>query len=368
MIVFHFFLVILLTIFSYGFIDPNFPYHGPKLLFDLVYHQRLFATMIYIIIVVGEFGVFWHLLKRVEKKKISFDKIKKIIIATALILFFAFPAFSYDIFNYMATAKVAFLYRENPYLVMPIEFFGEPMLKFMHAANKTALYGPVWILLSAIPHFLGLGNLLLTVFSFKALMTFFYFLALGAIWKISEKNLFSLVFFGLNPLVLIEILVSAHNDIVMMSFCLWGFYFFFDKKKILGTLGIVGSFGIKYATVILFPLFLLPWKLNRERIFTISYWLMFGVFLTAPLREEIYSWYVVWLISFAALVPKKKFIIWLTIALCLGTLLRYAPFLYTESWEGITPLVKKIVTVFPLIVIFFVFSLKRLWSRKILAG
>ena len=41
---------------------------------------------------------------------------------------------------------------------MPIEIPNEPYLAFTRAANKTALYGPVWILLTAIPHLLGQGD------------------------------------------------------------------------------------------------------------------------------------------------------------------------------------------------------------------
>lgn len=357
MIVFYFFLIILLTIFSYGFIDPNFPYHGPKFLFEMVYYNRLFTTIIYIIVVTGEFSVFWYLLKQVEKQRISFVKIKKIIIFTALILFFSFPAFSYDIFNYIATAKTTFFYKENPYLVMPIEFVGEPMLKFMHAANKFALYGPVWIGLTFFPHIMGFNNLILTIFAFKGFIALFYFLGLWLVWKLSDKNLYSLTFFALNPLVLIETLVSGHNDIVMMTLALFGLYLLLRNKTVLGVLGILGSLGTKYVTVILLPIFFFVFwkkkkkeKIDLEKIFMGAAIIMFAVMMIfAPIREEIYPWYGIWWLTFAALLKKQKTLKIIAIVFSFSLLLRYLPFIFWGTYFGLTPITKTILTFIPLL-------------------
>lgn len=337
---------IALAVFSYGFIDPNFPYKAPRVLYRLVYYQRPLTTIIYIIIVGGLFGLYGWVLKEVKRRKVGSKKIWQLVILSALILLFSFPAFSYDIFNYMATAKVTFFYGENPYLVMPIEFIGEPMLEFMHAPNKTALYGPFWILLTGLPHSLT-NNLFLNVFSFKALVIAFYLGLAYLIWRLSKKSAASLAFFALNPLVILETLVSAHNDVVMMFFALLGLHLLFQKRKAWSFLSLLVSAGIKYATVILLPLFLFSRWLKREQIILLSFWALLLVFCLAPFREEIYPWYVIWLISFAALVPERRFIFWLTIAFSFGTLGRYLPFLYTRSWEGMTPMVKWWVTVLP---------------------
>lgn len=357
-------LLLSLSIFSYGFVDANFPLKTPVFLSDLVNLHRPLSTMVFIVIVTLLFGFYGWILWAVKTRRINLKQIIFLLGITIFILFFSFPAFSYDIFNYMATAKVTFLYRENPYLVMPIEFSGEPMLEFMHAANKTALYGPVWILLTAIPHVAGLGNLILTVFTFKAFVLIFYLVGAYLIWKLSDKNINSLVLFAFNPLILIETLVSSHNDVVMMTFILLAFQFTFKKQRILGFTNWILSLGIKYATVVLLPVFLLQKKLSKEQIFHASYWLMFLVFLASPIREEIYSWYVIWLITFAVLIPKKRLVFYLTLALSLGTLLRYTPFLYTGTWEGITPLVKKIVTTVPLGLVSLAYFIDKLWLKK----
>lgn len=346
-------LCLLLTIFSYGFVDPNFPLKPPQILHNLVYKQRFLATLIFVVFIFAFFGIYFSLLDKVKKKKITDKQIWQLIFLVVVILLFSFPAFSHDIFNYMATAKTTFFYRENPYLVMPIEFVGEPMLKFMHAANKFALYGPFWILLTFFPHFLGRGNILLTVFTFKAFAALFYLGLCWLIWKISGRNKYSLVFFSFNPLVMFETLVSGHNDVVMMTFALLSFYLLFQKKfrtramRGLSFFSLFASIGIKFATVILTPLFVFSSRIKKEKLISLSAWAMFFVFLFSPLREEIYSWYFIWVISFVALVPGNRFLRQLTLAFSFSLLLRYTPFLYTRNWGGITPTIKFLTTFIP---------------------
>jgi len=351
-------LFIALTVFSYGFVDANFLLKTSNFLYDLVHQKRLLATIIYVISVFCLFGLYACVLQQVKRKKLSVNQIWWLIFVAAGILFFSFPAFSYDIFNYMATAKVTFFYKENPYIVMPIEFVGEPMLEFMHAANKTALYGPFWILLTVIPYLVGGGNILLSVFTFKAFVIGFYLGLAWLIWRISKKNTYSLAFFALNPLVIIETLVSSHNDVVMMFFVLLGFYLLFQKRKILSFALLLASAGIKYATIVLFPIFAFSSRFKREKLVTLSCWALFFVFLLSPLREEIYSWYMIWIIALVALITQNRLLYWLTVSFSFGLLLRFAPFLATGSWGGSTPMIKTLVTFIPPALISIGFFLK----------
>lgn len=350
---FRFFLLLsaicylVLAVFSYGFVDVNFPFKTSSFLCNLVHQQRSLTTIIYVVLVLWLFVLYAYTLQQVRRKKLKARQIWFLILVTVSILFFSFPAFSYDIFNYMATARVTFFYKENPYLIMPIEFIGEPMLKFMHAPNKIALYPPFWILLTVVPHFLGGGNILLTVFIFKAFVITFYLGLAWLIWQVSKKNLYSLAFFALNPLVIIQTLVSGHNDVVMMFFVLLAFYWLFQKKKIFSFSSLLISVGIKYATFVLLPLFAFSSRLKKEKLITLSCWALFVVFLLSPLREEIYSWYFIWVIALVALIMENKLLYWLTLSFSFGLLLRHTPWLYFRNWGGITPMVKTLTTFIP---------------------
>ncbi len=372
----YIFLFIALVVFSYGFVDPNLKLSSNLLyqevqrnLAFLIYQRRFLTTLIFIVFLSQLSLLYFFLLNLALKRKLSQKQLARLVAVAVLILFFSYPAFSHDIFNYIMAAKVVTFYHENPYLIMPIEFLGEPMLDFMHAANKVALYPPFWILLTLAPSFFAKGNILISIFLFKMLIVLFY---LGSVWLIAkvldlinvQRKMIGLVFFAFNPLVLVETLVSSHNDVVMMFFALLGFYWLLQKKKALSFVTLFASAGIKYATLVLLPLFTFSSRLKKERLITLSCWALLAVFLLSPLREEIYPWYLIWVIALVALVTQNRFLYWLTISFSLGTLLRYVPFLYTRSWENMTPLIKKLVTFVPPTLVVAAFFLKSLVNRR----
>lgn len=368
---FYAFLLVLLVVFSYCFIDANLPVFN-ALYSGFAIEKKVLTTIVFLLFVLLLFTFYMRLLFLVQRKKIRKREVLNAIAVTIAILIFSYPAMlSYDIFNYVTTAKVSFFYHENPYIVMPIELVGEPNLSFTRAANKIALYGPAWIIFTAIPHVLSFGNIILAIFSFKVSIALFYIATVWLIGKLSQ-NLFSVVLFAFNPLVLLETLVSSHNDIVMMFFALLSFYLLDKRKVLVACILLMISILIKYATIALIPIFLFALFQTYKRkdivwdtLFSLSAWAMFTVFLLAPIREEIYSWYVIWILAFAVLVPKKTFLITITLALTFGTLFRYVPVLFTGSYSGTTPLIKEVVTFTPLILVSLLFVWKKSFFQKL---
>lgn len=374
------------AVFSYGFIDPNltlsthplYVFIQSKLMF-LVYQQRIIAAALYAAFLSAFYVGYRSVLAVARNKKLR--AFPTWTITFIVILIFSYPALSYDIFNYIATAKVAFFYRENPYIVMPIEIPNEPMLAFTRASNKLALYGPTWIALTSFPHLLGMGNILQAIFSFKLFVAAFYAAFTYLIYR-KTKRWDQTLFFALNPLVLIELLVSGHNDIVMMTLgiaglLLWQRHDAWHKGA--GMILFLSSILVKGATIVLLPLLFFPaspagrptWK--WEHVARVGYWLMFGVFLLSPLREELYPWYAVWWLSFAAFIPMRKtsrihdFSFWLS----LGLMLRYVPWIATREYGGMIPTYRIIVTVVPVsLYLLYTFrkSLNRLFRIRIMGG
>ncbi len=337
-----------------------------NILFDSVHRTWWLTGSLYCVFVVVFFIFYLVMIYKAQKGEMNSKYAWKMILLTILMLLFAFPSFSYDIFNYIATAKVSFLYKENPYIVMPIEIPNEPLLSFMHAANKIALYGPVWILLTFIPHQLGFNNLLLTIYAFKGLIVFFYLALCFLIWKLSGKNAETLIFFALNPLILIETLISSHNDVVMMFFALGSFYLLKRKKMEFSVILFASSIFIKFATIFLLPVYLYVFYLTVKKKNIpwghVWFWAaisMFTIFFLSPLREEIYSWYLIWPLIFVSLISGHRFVRLFALTLSFGLLFRFAPFLFTLNWGGMTPFIKRLVTFSPPVLLGFYYAVRK---------
>ncbi|MBI5620465.1 hypothetical protein HY949_01670, partial [Candidatus Gottesmanbacteria bacterium] len=235
----------------------------------------------------------------------------------------------------------------------PIDIPNDASFTSLHAANKVALYGPVWIALTAIPHVLGMGNFLATVFTFKMFILLWYVLLCFLIWNASGKKTFALAFFALNPLVTLSTLVDGHNDVVMMALALTSFLYLKRRQFIVGLILLIASIFIKGATVFLVPIVI--WRLFHPEMSwqRVWYWAsvaMYAMFFLSPLREEIYAWYFIWPLTFLALIEKSTILQAASYGFSFGLMLRIVPFFYTRSWSGMTPLVKKIVTFVPPII------------------
>lgn len=346
------------TVLSFGYVDPNMvlstnsvyeAVHAP--LFQLVYYHRPYMTGLFFLIIVLLFVCYLYAVKHADTVSFSKKKVLPMLVGVVLLLVFSYPALSYDLFNYMTTAKVAFTHHENPYLIMPIEIANEPYLAFTRAANKVALYGPVWILITAIPHAIGSGSIWGTIIAYKLLSACMYAAFILLIWKMTQswKNV---LFFALNPLMLIEVLLSGHNDIYMMVFATLGILLWERKgvgNKVGAILSFIASFLIKGATVVLVPLLFVK-NISRERMLLLVYYGLSAVFfIVAPLREELYPWYAVWLVATASLLDMKKhaLLIGVTVVLTFALELRHLPYMWMGYYEGPGPLLRTLLTVIP---------------------
>jgi hypothetical protein len=284
------------------------------------FYQRPLSTVIFIIIVTLLFIFYCAFLYLVKKGKLGLKGLTIITILTTAILAFSYNAFSYDLFNYIFDAKIVSFYHLNPYLYKASDFVGDPMLHFMRWTHRLYPYGPSWLALSVPLSFLGMNYFLPTFFLFKILMAMSFLGSCYLIYKISEKlfpanKLFNVAFFALNPLVLIETLVSAHNDIPMIFFLLLSIYFFLQKKKRLSWVSNIFSIGVKFSTGVLFPLFILlefvdkiGKKINWEKFFIAAVVLSLTTVLLASIRTTFQSWYLVFPLSLVAFVSSKKYI------------------------------------------------------------
>lgn len=335
------------------------------------YFQRPLATGIFVSLALLLFLFYLVFLQKVKKNILSRKQVWFLIFATTVILMFSYNAFSYDFFNYIFDAKIITHYQQNPYEHKALDYATDPMLSFMRWTHRTYPYGPSWLLLTVPLSYIGFNYFLLTFFLFKTLIAAAFLGTAYFIEKIVRKinpgkEIFALTLFALNPLVIVESIVSGHNDGVMMFFAMGAVYFFLKKQYILWFLFFIFSVGVKFATIFLLPVFIAIFFLQgRKKIINwknVSKYL--SIFMIIPIvlssyRTELQPWYFLWVIPFIVLLRPQKHIFALLVGGSLSALLSYAPYLYQGDWNGnVIPMKFAILLIIPFLSIIFAYSYK----------
>lgn len=331
------------------------------------YYQRPLSTGIFLVILASLFVLYFWLLKLVKHKLITGRQLWLVIGVNVVILLWSYPAFSYDFFNYMFTAKTVLIYHKNPYVVIPLQFSGvDPWPNFMRWTHLPSAYTPLWILLTLPPYLLGFGLFLLILWNLKLLIAGFYLLTIWGIGEVLKKvdvkhQTLGMAIFAFNPLIIIESLVSAHNDIVMMAVGVSAMLLYLRHKPWSSFLLLALSIALKLMTIFLLPVVL--WRWDRSRALVL---MVIGLVLVL-LQREVLPWYFVWIMPFVALLPQRWEVTLAAGGVSLGLLLRYAPFLYLGHWDNPVPLIKTWVTLAPSVVALLLIIAKKLLDRKSLS-
>jgi Gpi18-like mannosyltransferase len=242
----------------------------------------------------------------------------------------------------------------------------------MHWTHRLYPYGPFWLVITVPLSFVGFNVFLINFFLFKFIATLFYAGSVFLIYKINKRinpgsEILNTVLFAFNPLVIIECLVSSHNDIVMVFFALLGIYFYTMNKKILGFIIILLSSQIKIPTVALLAPAIIGFiptkrfKFGPKEFILASVAVMTLIFFAALTKYEIQPWYILWVFPFIALLKPNKYLISLIFGISIGLLLRYTVFLYSGNWDGNLVLVRNGLTVLS-VLIFLIVGFA--WSKK----
>ena len=355
-----FFLFTFLGLFLYSFtqVDLNLTLSRISLAFAIQdffqhigYFNRPFSTASYAAILIALFVSYSGFLYAALRKWVTERTVWQLLIGLACLLIFSYPAFSYDIFNYMFDARIVTLYGENPYIHRALDFPSDQWLNFMRWTHRVYPYGPLWLILTVPLSFLGFGYFLPTLYLFKLLMVMSFAGAVFFISKILEsektKNkLPFLIFFAFNPLIIIESLVSAHNDILMIFFSIVAVYLLFKRRHFLSFIFLLSSILIKFATIFLIPVFILKIisdrsgkKMTLDKFAIYALCSMLIAVVAASIRTQFQPWYLLYLLTFGSfLVDKRYFLLPLSV-LSFGALMLYAPYIYLGNWDPPVPLI-----------------------------
>lgn len=364
LLVFWTFIAFSLFIYSYGFVDLNLTLSSNPILFNfvttiqhLVYFDRQLSIKVFVGLISAMFVGYSLTLKYYSKlKEIIFPW--KLIIIFGVILTLAYPMLSSDVFKYLFSAKEILVYHVSPYLYPPNTFPDDTWIRFMRWVHTTTPYGPVFTALTIPYYLIGFGKFVPILYLFKLDQAAWYLLSIWLIGKITKSQkwedsrvVMAQLFFALNPLILMEWLVNAHNDAIMITLLLASMYLLTVQKRTWSFVTLLLSIGIKYVTVIFVPLLFFP-KLVEKHLQSTVYYLL-TILTLAPLLYH-YSWqyqpwYVTWLVPFAALVP-HRLVRYTVGAYSFSIFTRYLYFVGTGSWLG-TPLQHALMTfLLPIIV------------------
>ena len=384
-----FYVFLLLGVFIYSFtqIDLSLTFSRIEFLQQLVrsfqyvgYFNRPLSAYIFIFLLITMLSFYLYCLIKAYAGKLSRTYVWVLVGITACVLTFSYNAFSYDLFNYIFDAKIITHYHQNPYEHKALDYAGDPMLSFMRWTHRVYPYGPGWLALTTPLSFVGFQYFLPTFFLFKILMAASFVGSTYIIGKIlqrikPERELFGVVFFALNPLVVIESLVSAHLDIVMIFFCLWSFYLLLIKRYSTSFLLFIFSISIKFATVFLFPVYfyivymlIKKKKIHWHTVFLTATILMCLTVYVASIRSNFQPWYLLLPLAFAVFAAEAFYIFLPAIIITSFALLTYVPYLFIGNWDNPIPqilfnlyLLSYVVSLFSVIA-YYVITYKRLSS------
>jgi hypothetical protein len=346
-------ILFLLSLYSYSLIDLNLTlFNFPQwdmfrsIIIQLGYFHRDYSSGIYVAFVIVLFVFHYYFLKQKRYGPV------KIAGLTAVILFLSYPFLSHDFFNYMFDAKIVTQYHMNPYLKKPLDFPADDWLRFMHWTHRSYPYGPTFLPLTLIPSFLGFGKFIVTYVLFKA---FFLSLYVAAVYYLSKLQKRWGMIVATSPLVLMEGLVSLHNDVVAVSLGLIGIYFLYTGKTVVARMLFIVSGGIKYLTM---PLILLQKK--NMQITKLVFAAILGLVVYLSFSLEIQPWYF---LSLFLLLPYYETFLELLQPFFFGLLLSYYPYVRFGGWDSVDKIQMKHTIILIFFIVTVLWGLYKKWKK-----
>lgn len=244
----------------------------------LGFSLNVLPTILFAFVGIISFATYFLLLK----KNFLTKDVNKMAIIFQLIIFLSYPVLSTDIFSYVFSDRVATEYGQNKWLIAPNVY---PNDKFEHFADwkeKTNVYGYVNHLIYLPANYLGNDDVFTTILLYKITAMIFavacvIVLNILLADRVDKERSFYLKLILWNPLFLLEILGSAHNDIFLIFFLLLSILFWMKKNWLLAGAVIAVSLQIKIISIIYFLFFSLQLFQKKKTIVLFSYLMAFFI-------------------------------------------------------------------------------------------
>jgi len=178
----------------------------------------------------------------------------------AFTLCFVYPVTAIDVFTYVAQGRILIHYHQNPIFVPPS---AHPHDAAMYLAggwmSYGAPYGPLGILVDALPVLTAGGSVLGSLVLLKMMFGAMLLGAAVGVWLVlralaPHAALSGFVLVAWSPLALFESVVNGHNDIAMMLLVVFGLLALVRGRLLTGLVLVFASCLIKYGSFPLVPL------------------------------------------------------------------------------------------------------------------
>ncbi len=234
---------------------------------EYLLHHGLNSIMTLLFLLIATIAVGGYLYSL--RQKISLKITIVFAVLFQVILFFSYPILSTDIFSYLSTERVATEHNQNIWKVKPAAFQEDKFSKLADWKDTTSIYGgthfSLYYLLPKLEH----NNLVLLIIGYKFIAFLFSLATMAVVYMllmfIKNKSVASsmrLLFW--NPLYILEIAGSGHNDIVMIFFMLLAFYFFLKKSVYFAGILFALAVQVKVIPIILFVFCVLTLIKNKS--------------------------------------------------------------------------------------------------------
>lgn len=155
----------------------------------------------------------------------------------SLTLLFQPMLFSDDVFTYIFSGRILTLYHADPFNTAPFQFPSDPYLRWVVAGHAAPnLYGPFWYYISSLLVNIDGNNQVVTLLLFKGVAILFHLVNSVLIWSIlhsiaPKRRILGTMLYAWNPLILIELVGSAHSEGVLLFLLFLGTWLYVVARK-----------------------------------------------------------------------------------------------------------------------------------------
>lgn len=182
------------------------------------------AMIVYLLIVTALVGGWVWAMRRA--RTIELSSVTPLLITTAVItmpLLILPGLVSDDLYLYNLYGRTIAVYDANPLYYPPSSFQADAHLQWVHWKDLASSYGPIWLMLCAALSRIGGDSITSMVVVYRVAAGILHLLTITVLWTTLRSMrprtaATRTIFYAWNPLVLLEVVGNAHNDVLVALF------------------------------------------------------------------------------------------------------------------------------------------------------